>query len=460
MFHLVLAAALAAGPTLIEPWGFSLEAKGDALVLAAVRPGSPADLAQLAPGTSLKRIVGPRPSRAQAIGTLDGRGLGDVRATLAESSAAELTLDVETHGARSLVVLERPAAATRAAPATPAEAQMAALLGATDRMNQHSRLLSRDVGVYFADPLPGTAAWVDPAKHVLRAVVNGGATGRWVYVHRGLRYACPGQPRGLTVRVAGLPEPLVFTTPAAPSGVLEVLLPAARLGDVEQCPRSPLSQRLDFELKCDQAPPLLDRDTLRLDVKCAVPPPGTWPGFTGVAANVSPETLVEGTTRARVGPWRDQGTGPQPKQVDVLVLDPQGHAVHTLRGAWLSQTPPGQWEDVELPASLAPGSYAIALEATWADGSTSRGPRTSLEVLSRADAANQAKTTLAALEATTAVRARLRSAGLDRCDTARALPWLRAQPEVAFVGDDQGGSYTYRIKKAPNSLFVECAPQP
>lgn len=454
MAPLLLALVVSASPVL-EPWGFSLEAKQDRLVVASVRAGSPAERAKVTKGATLLRIVDPMPTREQAYGTLGGDALDAAVATLQAATGDRLVLSLEGKDDELQAVLVR-------APFQPKSSAELRAMSPIEQGRYFAEMAqrtrpgpSRFPGVSFRGPLE-TTAWVDRATHALLATSTGEATGTWLYARHELHYSCVGsRATSVTVRGAGLPAPVVqdLTSEKLEGGVWTMRVPVAKVADALRCPSAPLLQKVELELSCASGAPVLGRDTLRLSVKCAAPGPGVPRLFTRAAPILEPSSLTEGAAQVEVQPPFGQSDAVAPSAVDVLLLDEKGATLQALTGAWKGS--PGDWKAVALPAPRAAGDYRVVLDAHWADGSTSRSAPAPLHVATKREADEDHARFSRGVEALEAVRRRLEAQHRNPCDP-KTRAWLAKQPEVRAVLPGDDGSYSYLVNDFPSGVLVHC----
>lgn len=458
MTSLLLVLPLSASPVL-EPWGFSFEAKQDRLVVASVRAGSPAERAKLARGVVLLRIVEPVPTSEQAYGMLDGESLAAAVKTLQAVTAERLVLAVAAGDDEAMRVLER----------TPFQPKSGAELKAMTPMEQaryYAELSqrmrpgpSRSPGVSFRRSESDASAWFDRATHELSGTAGVEAAGAWLFARVSLRYACVGSRAvKATVRGAGLPEPVVvdLASEKLEGGVRDVLVPVATVASASACPPGPLAQRVELELECEQGAPVLGREKVRLVATCGAPPLGAGRPFSRTEPLVETTTLTEGASHVEVRPPFFPSDAVFPKGLDVLLLDGQGATLQTAKDAWRGRNTDA-WKPVKLPAPRTAGSYRVVLEARWADGSVSRSATAPVNVVTKAEADASRARFEGAVSAFEAVQQRMEAQHRDPCDP-KTRAWLAKQPEVVDVLPSPGDpdSYSYLVKDFPSGILVHC----
>lgn len=458
MTSVLLALALSASPTL-EPWGLSLDAKQDRLVVASVRAGSPAERAKLAKGTVLLRIVEPVPTREQAYGTLDGDSLAVAVKTLEAVTADRLVVEVAAGDDEAVRVLERapfqPKSGAELKAMTPME-QARYYAEMSQRMRPGP---SRSPGVSFRREATEARAWFDRATHELFGTARAEAGGAWLFARVSLRYSCVGSRAvKATLRGAGLPEPVVvdLVPEKLEGGVRDVLVPVATLASASACPARPLEQRVELELACEQGPPVLGREKVRLVATCGQAPLGAGRPFNRTEPLVETTTLTEGASHVEVRPPFFQSDSVFPKGLDVLLLDEHGATLQTAKDAWRGRNTDA-WKPVKLPAPRTAGSYRVVLEARWADGSVSRSATAPVNVVTKAEADASRARFMGAVSAFEAVQKRMEAEHRSPCDP-KTRAWLAKQPEVLDVRPSPGDpdSYSYLVKDFPSGILVHC----
>lgn len=437
-----VALLLAASPQVFEDWGFTLDVSGRDIVVTQVRENSPADSGLLQPGSKLVRIVRPAPTRPRAMGALSASAFDDVVAALREVQDDELLLQVRfgKSGDEKLLRKGPPGVRTRRRP-------------------------EQRTGVLLRLPAAETPlkVRVDPATHRVASVERGDATGEWAWVRTSVGYACrDARAQRLTVRnTAGGPEgTLDVSRYGTHGGQQDVSFPVARLKELTGCPAEPVEARFELEVTCANGTQEKGADVLLLAVRCA---PADRSAFESLVFDATVPRLSDRTLRA--GAPSVQVRHPmvrvpvRPRTLRAVVAAHPGGSEDRTDVLW-SDPGDGEEESPELavPAPRAPGRYQVRLEAEWPDGSTSRSAPADLTVLSAGEAEAKDRDFREGSKNFFALDARVRKEGIDLCDKRRAVPWLRAQPEVERVDDPGGESYSYVVKKNPAPALVHCHP--
>jgi hypothetical protein len=460
--HTLLAAVLAAAPAFIEPWGLALEAKDGKLVVAAVRPGSPAETAKVTAGAQLFRIADPQPRRPGAMGTLDADALADVTATLREKGVTQLVLAVSENGSvKNLALNASPfkfKSGEELKKLSPTES--ARYYAEVSQQMYANRPRSNFSAVYFEPERVPFTLWLDPATGKLTHASRGGATGTYFYAHERVHFTCPGTPlEQLKVKTADVASPAFFDIG---NGTIqgyskELAFPVLKLGSVEKCPGKPLVIPVELEVTCKGAAPVQGREKLRVAVKCEKPPQYTQEVFAALPAWVNPNTVGEGTPTVDIRPPFDRGGGPVANSISMVVFDAAGKEVARLKDVWVRKGDERMdaWEQKTLPVPKAPGKYTVRNEGRFADGSTLLGGKTALIVQTKAEWDKEMAEFEAGSRAFFALQERIKTSGIDLCDLKKALPWVKAQPEVESVAEHEQGQWSYLLKSG-RPVAVHC----
>ncbi|MGV3620787.1 MAG: PDZ domain-containing protein [Archangium sp.] len=452
MLSVTLLALLSASPEFIEPWGFSLGTRDDAVVIASVRPDSPAAVAKLNVGDVLLRVRSPKPP-PEARGTLDEAALLPVTKFLGSLKDEVLLIDLagesSSRGLRRSVFKMKSGDELKKL--TPME--MSLYFG---QLNNKGLPPSTSVpGIDFGPQRGKVTAWVDPKSKRLVAVNAGGATGEQLWGTFAASYRCIGvKAHTLTVTGEALRTPVYvdLKPDKLQGGAHEVVVPLATLEAVTKCPKTPLVTTLELTLTCEDGSTVEGRERPVLEVKCERPEAYEPPVFTAWQPFTS-ERVTEGTPTFGVNPMNT--SGPKPTRVDVLVLRGDD-VVASLPNAWTAKEA-AEFKRVNVPAPKKPGAYEVVFEATWSDGSKSRSERAPLQVLTRAEAKASADAISAGSLAMSAVQARMKEERVDICDTKAAMAWLKKQPEVDKVTEIRDtGDYQFTVKGWSMPNLVHC----
>jgi hypothetical protein len=289
---------------------------------------------------------------------------------------------------------------------------------------------------------------------------EGGASGAWLYFDERIEFACAGSAaQAVTLRGVDLPEPVVVDLgkSRAETGSHRVTIPIARVADVEKCPSAPRDTVVELELKCGNGDQIKGREHIRFEVFCSTPSPAH-EVFAGEKPTPLPETLTEGAGELHIlAPSRSHNV--MPIVIGAVITDAMGREVVRAADLWKlnAEGRADGWAQATVPAPPRAGRYDVRLEGRFADGSTvlSASAPITVRTVEEASEAQQA----AARDSANffAVQDRIRDQHVDLCDIQAASAWLRAQPEVAWVSDEDEvfGSYTYEVR--PNrDVLVSC----
>lgn len=452
MLSLALLSVLTASPEFIEPWGLSLGTRDDAVVIASVRPDSPAARAKLKVGDVLLRLRSPKPDAA-VLGTLDEAALLPVSKFLGEVKTEVLILDVggET-GSRALRRTEfRPRSGDELKKLTPMEQSLYfAELG-----SKGTPPSTQVAGIDFGPQRAKVTAWVDPQTKRLLAVNAGGATGEHLWGMFGASYRCLGsKAHTITVKGEAMRTPVYvdLKPDKLQGGAHEVQVPLATLDAVTKCPAKPLVTTLDLTLTCEDGSTIEGREKPLLEVKCEKPE-GYQPPVFNVWQPFTAERVTEGVATFAVNPFAS--SGPQPTRVDVLVMNGKD-VVTQLPNAWTAKEA-ADFKRAAVPAPKKPGEYTVLYEATWSDGTKSRSEPAKLTVLTKADAARSTEAATTGMFTIRTVLDRMKSERVEVCDAKAAMPWLRQQSEVDQVRPAaKGNGYSFTVKGWHMPHLVHC----
>ena len=452
MLFLALTSLLSASPEFIEPWGLSLGTRDDAVVIASVRPDSPASRAKLKVGDVLLRIRSPKPEGA-VLGTLDEASL--IAASTFLGNVKNEVLIIDIGGETSPRALRRtefkPKTAEELKKLTPME--MSLYFG--ELGNKGMPPSTSVPGIDFGPQRAKVTAWVDPQSHRLLAVNAGGATGDRVWGMFGASYRCVGsKAHTVTVKGEALRTPVYvdLKPDKLQGGAHEVQVPLAALDVVTKCPAAPVVTTLDLTLTCEDGTTVEGREKPLLEVKCEKPDGYQPPVFT-VWQPFNEEQVTEGVSTFAVNPFTT--SGPQPTRVDVLVMNGKD-VVTQLPNAWTAKEAV-EFKRAAVPAPKKPGEYSVLYEATWSDGTKSRSEPAKLTVLSKADAKRSSEAMSEGALLISTVQARMKEQGVGMCDLKAAVPWLRKQPEVDVVRESpKNAGYSFTVKGRASPHLVHC----
>lgn len=452
MLLIALTTLLTASPEFIEPWGLSLGTRDDAVVIASVRPDSPASRANLKVGDVVLRVRSPKPDGA-ALGTLDEASLLAVSSFLGSVKGEVLILDVggET-SSRALRRTEfKPKTSEELKKLTPMEMSLYFA-----ELGNKGRPPSTSVpGIDFGPQRAKVTAWVDPQSKRLLAVNAGGATGDRVWGMFGASYRCVGsKAHTITVKGEALRTPVYvdLKPDKLQGGAHEVQVPLAALDVVTKCPKTPVVTTLELTLTCEDGSTVEGREKPLLEVKCEKPD-GYQPAVFSMWQPFTEERVTEGVATFPVNPFTT--SGPQPTRVDVLVMNGKD-VVTQLPNAWTAKET-AEFKRAAVPAPKKPGTYSVVYEATWSDETRSRSEPATLTVSSKADAKRSMDAVAAGTVTMSTVQARMKDEGVDMCDSKVAMPWLRKQPEVDDVrAAPKGDGYSFTVKGWASPHLVHC----
>lgn len=455
----LLSLTLTAGELPFDEVGFAVARRGDALVVSRVDAAGVAAKAGLQVGDVIDSVIAPNPRTSLA--TLDDE---QVRAYLLPTWESPVALRVKREQASRLVQLSRPGKRTEPEFATmplPPEAlkkltpmQMARYMSALSAHVAANRPKPKTFISHDAQP----QVWV--ADGGVLEGVSTSWTGAWVHLETSLRWSCAGAPmRSVTLRSeqAPVPKTLVESTDAHLQGSsTPISVPLWRLADLKaRCPGATStlpSVPVEAEIRCEGQPPVTQPLTATLEVRCDHAPNQS-AQLDALRLFDNEVTVIEAPKPLRATVWWSRAV-PRPVSAVLVEVDAKGAIVGTR-----SKVLPFQADDAVVPFTLAlepARALTLALQFTFADGSTRRSPPQPMRTVSKATSDAELAEFSQAGGQLSDVLKRLKDPCKDLDATVR---FLEKQPEVKAVSRS-GGDITY-VGKAPPGLpmLIHCHPE-
>lgn len=464
MLSLLAAAVLLAVPVHVEKMGFTVEVRGDAVVVTAVEPGSPAEKAKLVPGAELVRLMSPQWAFASGK-PLAALSAVDLHDALTPPRGEVMLLSVKHAGRTGTLMMAREDAG-------PTDQTFTELLSP----EVLRRLTLAQQSMYYAQ-LPGILArreqaavkkrpaaelppealptvWVQDGK--LAGAERAAFSPDWLYFEGTLTLRCPrSQPKGARVKLDG-PVPPRTHRLDEDDPTVDVELALWRVSDVVAACARKVSRLDSAQVKvfvsCEGEPKAREAVlAVPLTVTCAPPADERFRRrLSGV--DFATDLLTTGGPGPRMTVFWSS-LWPRPKEVTAVEVDERGAVLRRLTLV----KPPADEERTTATVKLdtrRSRAVRLAAELVYADGSRERSEPVSLEVLTPDEQQARFAQQRRDGEAARALLKQLEARG-DPCkDVAGTVAWLKAQPGVTKAGDDQGHTISFLVGTIP--MILSC----
>lgn len=447
---------LAAGDITFDEVGFAVVRNGTTLVVSRVAAEGVAAKAGLQVDDVIDSVIAPSPR--SSLTALDDEQL---RAYLLPTWESPVALRIKREKATRIVQLTRPG--TRTEPEFPTmPLPPEALKKLTPmQMARYMSMLSTHVASNRPKPKTFISHQQKPQVWVAKGAVVEGAgaswTGEWVHLETSLEWSCVGAPmRSVTLRSERAPVPttIVESNDANLQGSsTPISVPMWKLSDVVAHCGSPLpSVPVEAEIHCEGKPPVVQPLDATLEVHCDQP--ASHSTTLDALRLFDIETLViEQPKPLNATVWWSRAV-PKPVSAVIVELDAKGLVVGTR-----SQLLPWQADDAVVPFTLdlkPARPITLALQFTFADGSTRRSPPQTMRTVTKAVYDAEVAEFGKSMGQLSDVMKRLKNPCKDLDATVR---FLEKQPEVRSVSRI-GGDITY-VGKAPPGLpmLIHCHPE-
>lgn len=450
----LLSLTLNAGDLTLDEVGFAVVRTDSAVVVSRVDVDGVAAKAGLQVDDIIDSVIAPNPR--SFLFKLDDQQL---RAHLLPTWEAPVALRIKRGQAPRLVQLNRPGKRTEpefpTMPLPPEELkkltpmQMSRYFAALSASTRANRPTAKTFISHESRPQ------VFLAKRAVVEGVNASWTGAWVHLETSLRWNCAGAPmRSVTLRAEQAPVPttIVESKDANLQGSsTPISVPLWRLADVAgRCPGGGglPSVPVEAEIRCEGQPPVTQPLTATLEVRCDQAPNQST--TLDALRLFDIETLViEQPKPLTATVWWSRAV-PKPVSAVIVELGPKG-VIGTR-----SKVLPWQADDAVVPFTLAlepARSITLALQFTFADGSTRLSPPQTMRTVTKAAFDAELAEFGKATGQLSDVMKRLKDPCKDLDATVR---FLEQQPEVKSAARHDG-DITY-VGKAPPGLpmLIHC----
>lgn len=377
---------LTAGDLAFDEVGFAVERRGDVLVVSRVDGEGAAATAGLQVGDVVDSVIAPSPRSSLA--KLDDEQL---RAYLLPTWESPVALRLKRDKATRIVQLTRPG--TRTEPEFPTMPLPPEALKKLTPM-QMARYMSA-LSTHVASNRPKPKTFISHEAQPRVWVANGEVveaneaswTGAWVHLETSLRWSCAGAPmRSVTLRSSEAPVPTTIVESADKAlqgSSTPISVPLWRVSDLgPRCPSGATlpSVPVEAEIRCEGQPPVLQPLTATLEVRCDRTPNQS--ARLDALRLFDIETIVIEQPRPLNATLWWSRVAPRPVSAVLVELDAKGGIAGTR-----SKVLPWQADDAVAPFTLdlkPPRAITLALQFTFADGSTRLSPPQTMRTVTKA----------------------------------------------------------------------------